>query len=241
MGRDRSPLVSSAAIALAAGAGTRMGAGMPKALLPVAGRPLLCWSLDALVACDAIERVVLVVPEGQVRATEAAIGGASAVDSVVVGGSSRARSVAAGLEAVGSAERVLVHDTARPLLGVDLIERVLAAVEGADGALAAVPLADTLKRAAGDLSVAATVDRAGLWQAQTPQAFPVEELRRAIAAAEREDRLDGATDCSSLVEAVGGRVRLVPTGAANLKLTTPADLDIIERLLSARGSLPGSR
>lgn len=224
----------TAAIALAAGAGVRMGAGMPKALLPLAGRPLLCWSLAALSECPDVDRLVLVVPAGHARETEVAVGGMARVDAVVVGGATRARSVKEGLAAVADAERVLIHDTARPLLTPELASRVLAAVDGNDGALAAVPVADTLKRAGDGLQVAETVDREDLWRAETPQAFRTSRLRAAIATAEAEDRLDLATDCAGLVEAVGGRVALVPTGAVNLKVTTPADLEVAERLLAAR-------
>ena len=227
--------MATAAIALAAGAGVRMGAGLPKALLPVAGRPLLCWSLDALAASPEVERIVLVAPEGRVREVEMAIGGAAAPDAIVTGGATRAHSVAAGLAAAGDVSRVLVHDTARPLVTPELIARVLAALEDADGALAAAPLADTLKRSGPGLLVAATVDREGLWRAETPQAFHAARLAEAIEAAGRGDRLGSATDCASLVEAIGGRVRLVPSGAPNPKLTTPADLDLVERLLAPGG------
>lgn len=224
--------VSIAAIALAAGAGVRMGAGMPKALLPVAGRPLMCWSLDALAASPDVDRVVLVVPDGCAREVEMAVGGPSEGMVIVAGGATRAQSVAAGLAATSGADGVLVHDTARPLLTPGLVSRVLEGVEGVDGALAASPLTDTLKRAGDGLVVAATVDRMGLWRAETPQAFVATRLHEAIAAADREGRIGQATDCASLVEAIGGVVRLVPSGMANPKLTTPADMELIERLLA---------
>ena len=226
--------MSVAAIALAAGAGVRMGAGMPKALLPVAGRPLMCWSLDVLAASPDVDHVVLVVPEGHAREVEMAIGGAMAGVVMVAGGATRAHSVAAGLAAASGAGRVLVHDTARPLLTAHLVSRVLGAVDGADGALAASPLTDTLKRAGDGLVVAATVDRAGLWRAETPQAFVAARLGEAISVADRAGRIGQATDCASLVEAIGGVVRLVPSGTPNPKLTTPADLELIERLLTVR-------
>lgn len=223
----------TAAIALAAGAGVRMGAGMPKALLPVAGRPLLCWSLDALAASPEIDRIVLVVPDGRAREVEMAIGGAVTPFAVVAGGETRAHSVAAGLAAAGDVDRVLVHDTARPLVTPELVARVLDALGDAEGALAAAPLADTLKRAGDGLLVGETVDREGLWRAETPQAFRAGRLAEGIDAARREGRLGQATDCASLLERIGAPVRIVPSAAPNPKLTTPGDLDLIERLLAA--------
>jgi len=130
---------------------------------------------------------------------------------------------------------VLVHDAARPLVQPALVGAVLDGIAGAEGAIAASPLADTLKRAAEGLLIGETVDRDGLWQAQTPQAFPLATLRAALEAAAAAGTLAAATDCASLVEAAGGRVRLVPSGAPNPKVTTPADLAIAEALLAARG------
>jgi 2-C-methyl-D-erythritol 4-phosphate cytidylyltransferase len=128
---------------------------------------------------------------------------------------------------------VLVHDAARPLLTPALVAAVLDGLDGVDGAIAASPLADTLKRAGEDMLIAGTVDRAGLWRAETPQAFHAPALRAAVAAAERAGTLAAATDCASMVEANGGRVRIVASGAPNLKVTTPADLVVAEMLLGA--------
>lgn len=224
------------AVVVAAGAGVRMGAGMPKALLPVGGRPLLAWSLDALAAAPEVDDVVLVAPAGGVGATRMALGDAAEDIRIVAGGASRAASVARGLAAVaGGTERVLVHDAARPLVTPALVAAVLAATGNADGAIAATPLADTVKRADASLGVAGTVDRAGLWAAQTPQAFWLPALAAAVALAEAEGRLDTATDCASLLELAGGTVRLVPSAAPNLKVTTPADVALAEALLRAAG------
>ena len=224
---------STAAIVVAAGSGVRMGASVPKALVRLAGSPMLAWSLAALRASPGVGALVVVAPADRLGEVEA-IAGEGGGAAVVAGGASRSESVAAGLEAVppGSAV-VLVHDAARPLLTPAIVAAVVGAVAGADGAIAARPVADTLKRAdgAGEPSIAATVDRAPLWAAETPQAFPVEVLRRAVAAARAEGRLQAATDCASLVEAVGGRVRLVATPGPNLKVTTPADLALAEHLL----------
>ncbi len=157
---------------------------------------------------------------------------------VVSGGASRQRSVQAALAAVpDDAEYILVHDAARPLVTAELCLALLAALDGAEGAIAASPVADTLKRAGEDMVITATVDRAELWQAQTPQAFHADVLRHAFATA-TDEVLDTATDCASMVQALGGRVRLVATAAPNLKVTTPADLLVAGQLLRAAGRLP---
>jgi 2-C-methyl-D-erythritol 4-phosphate cytidylyltransferase len=225
---------STVAILVAAGSGVRMGGAVPKALTALAGRPMLAWSLAALSRAGA---VVVAAPPGHVAQTAAIVHERFPDAAVVAGGASRAESVAAGLAALpGEAEIVLVHDAARPLLTPEIVGAVVAGLAGADGAIAARPVADTLKRAQGgdEPVIAATVDRAPLWAAETPQAFRAPVLRRAVAEARAQGRLADATDCASLVEAVGGRVRLVATPGPNLKVTTPADLSLAEHLL--RGS-----
>lgn len=194
------------AIVVAAGSGSRFGGPKQYALLD--GRRVLDWSLDAArAACDG---VVLVVPAERAGDDEKA-------DAVVPGGATRSESVRAGLAAVPSeAHVVVVHDAARPRATAALFEAVIAAVEaGADGAVPAVPLADTVKRVHGD-RVVETLDRSTLVAVQTPQAFRADVLRRA--------HVGEATDDAALVESVGGRVVIVPGEAANAKVTTPADL-----------------
>ena len=153
---------------------------------------------------------------------------AAKVAAVVTGGETRAGSVRAAVaEVPPEALVVLVHDAARPLLDDALLERLLAPLaEGVDGVVPALPLADTVKRVCGGL-VVETVDRADLVAAQTPQAFVAEILRRALAGDPGE-----ATDCASLVERGGVRVRVVDGDARLLKVTTQADLDLVERLLA---------
>lgn len=220
------------AIVVAAGAGVRMGAAVPKALMPLAGRPMLAWSLEALRACARVRAVVVVAPPG-LEAQVAEVAGPDA--TVVPGGDSRAESVREGLRAApAGAALVVVHDAARPLVTPALIDAVLDGVEGADGAIAAAPAADTLKRAGEGGLIEDTVPRQGLWGAQTPQAFHLHVLAAAVEAAEEEGRLAAATDCASLLEARGGRVRLVESRAPNLKVTTPADAALAEALLAAR-------
>ncbi|MGD9573141.1 MAG: 2-C-methyl-D-erythritol 4-phosphate cytidylyltransferase [Thermoleophilia bacterium] len=224
-----------AAILVAAGAGVRMGAPVPKALMPLAGRPMAAWSAEALVAGGVVDALVVVAPPGMEGDLEAALGPLPVPVAVVPGGASRAASVREGLAALppGTAT-VLVHDAARPLVSAETVAAVAAAAGGGDGAIAAAPVADTLKQEGADGAIDGTVPRAGLWGAQTPQGFPVAVLRAAVEAAAAAGALDAATDCASLVEAAGGRVRLVETRGPNLKVTTPADRDLAEAILAGR-------
>ena len=218
------------AVLVAAGSGERFGGKRPKAFANLAGRPLVAESLERLDASAWIDAIVVVAPadweEPTILLAEEL--GAGSLRAVVTGGATRTDSVRAGLaEVPGDTAVVLVHDAARPLLSDDVIERVVTALgEGWDAAVPALPLADTVKRAEGE-AVAETVDRSGLHAVQTPQAFVAGALRRALAGAGE------ATDCAGLVEAAGGRVRLVEGDRRLLKVTTPADLAFVETLLGA--------
>jgi 2-C-methyl-D-erythritol 4-phosphate cytidylyltransferase len=176
-----------------------------------------------------VDAVVVVVPpgwEGPAILLAEEIG-AGKVRASVAGGETRADSVRAGLaEVPDDAAAVLVHDAARPLISDDVIERVLAPLaDGWDGVVPGLPMPDTLKRVDGDGRVEETVARDGLWAVQTPQAFPVATLRRAMAAG------GDATDCAGLVEAAGGRIKVVPGDPLLLKVTTPDDLARVAALL----------
>jgi 2-C-methyl-D-erythritol 4-phosphate cytidylyltransferase len=229
------------ALLLAAGRGERLGSGGPKALVPLAGRPLLDWSLRALRASPQIERIVVALPEGVVLpAGDAAAGeeqaGAGFPPVVsVTGGAERSHSVRAALAAVPDAEVVLVHDAARPLLTPDLVAACVDALgsgPGWDAAIAAAPVTDTVKRVEDGVAVAETLKRSELWAVQTPQVFRGAALARAL---ERpDDELAAATDDAMLVEAGGGRVRVVAAPADNIKVTTAADLALAELLLAGR-------
>jgi 2-C-methyl-D-erythritol 4-phosphate cytidylyltransferase len=226
-------LSATCAIVVAAGRGERLGLDRPKAFANLAGRALLAESLERLEQSPWVDAIVVVAPEGWeepaiLLAEEVGAGKAS---SCVTGGETRTQSVRAGVaEVPDDALVVLVHDAARPYLPEEVLERVLAPLgEGWDGAVPALPVADTLKRADGDGTVTETIDRAGLWAVQTPQAFLAESLRRALA---RET--GHATDCAALVEATGGRVRLVEGDRRLLKVTTREDLAFVESLLAAR-------
>jgi 2-C-methyl-D-erythritol 4-phosphate cytidylyltransferase len=214
------------ALILAAGRGERLGFDRPKALVPLAGRPLLQWSVDVLEQVSAIQRIVLALP-ADVKAPAGTIG--------VEGGAVRSQSVSLALAAAGDgpdSELVLVHDAARPLLTVELIEATLAAAEGegVDAAIAAAPVTDTIKQAGADGTVTRTLDRAGLWAVQTPQVFRRETLVRALDVP--HDVLAQATDDAWLVERAAGVVVLVPAPPENLKVTTPLDLALAEMLLA---------
>lgn len=221
---------STWAVIVAAGRGDRLGLDRPKAFAKLNGRPLLAESLERLEASEWVEAIVLVAPpeweEPSILVAEEL--GAGKVTACVPGGETRAESVRAGVaEVEPDALVVLVHDAARPVLPAEVVERVLAPLgEGWDGAVPALPVADTLKRAAEDGSVAETVDRSGLHAVQTPQAFLAPVLREALSG-----EIGDASDCAALVERRGGRVRVVEGDRRLLKVTTQADLAFVETLL----------
>jgi 2-C-methyl-D-erythritol 4-phosphate cytidylyltransferase len=216
-------------IVVAGGSGRRFG--QLKQFSPLGGRPVLDW---AVAACRAhSDGVVLVLPPAAVGADASQHG----ADIVVAGGESRAASVRRGLAAVpAEAEVVLVHDAARPLTTPAVFEAVLGALTdvGVDGAVPGVPVHDTIKQVDTTQIITATLDRTTLVAVQTPQGFRAPVLRRAHAAG----GTDGATDDAVLVEAAGGRVRVVPGDPGNLKITTPDDLAAAERRLADQ---PGGR
>lgn len=219
----------------AGGAGVRMGAGVPKQFLPLGGRPILVRTLEALLSSPVLAGGVVVVPAPEVERTRALLAGCgvSKVLRVVAGGAERQDSVRLGLEALGEAapdDLVFVHDGVRPFPPVWRFPE-LAAAARPDGALLALACRDTLKREQ-DGAVCQTVDRMGLWHAQTPQVFPAGLLREALSRAGGAGR--AATDESSLVEALGRRPRLVPGDPRNLKITCPEDLELAQALLPGR-------
>jgi 2-C-methyl-D-erythritol 4-phosphate cytidylyltransferase len=211
------------ALLVAAGRGERLGSERPKAFVILGGQPMLEWSVAALRAAPSIERIVVALPDGE-SAPEGCVG--------VRGGAVRAASVRAALTAAGDGDPVLVHDAARPLLEPALVERVLAGVEGADAAIAAAPVTDTIKQADGEGNVVRTLERASLWSVQTPQVFRRAALEQALEV--DADVLATATDEAWLVERAGGRVRIVEAPPENLKVTTARDLRVAELLLAER-------
>jgi 2-C-methyl-D-erythritol 4-phosphate cytidylyltransferase len=214
-----------AALLLCAGRGARLGAGTEKALVPLAGKPLFVWSLEVLQRSAVVRSIVLVGPAARLeRALQERP--REKIAAMVEGGRERQDSVAAGLRALpADCDLVAVHDSARALVSEGVVERVVDDALRHGAALAAVPLADTLKRAT-LRAVEATVPRAGLWCAQTPQVFRRDWLEAAHAAAGVK-----ATDDAALVEAMGHRVHLSDGDPVNLKITTPRDLEIAEAWL----------
>ena len=217
------------AVLVAAGSGSRLGGEHPKAFVALGGRPLLAESLERLDLSDWIDAIVVAAPadweEPTILLAEELV--ASKVASVVTGGATRAESVRNALaEVAADAFVVIVHDAARPLVDDAVLERVLGGLaEGVDGVVPGMPVSDTVKRIERGV-VTETVARDGLVTVQTPQAFLAERLRSAYAG-----DLTGATDCASLVERAGGRIGVVAGDARLLKVTTAADLALVERFL----------
>ncbi|HEY3541395.1 MAG TPA: 2-C-methyl-D-erythritol 4-phosphate cytidylyltransferase [Gaiellaceae bacterium] len=210
------------AVLVAAGRGERLGLEQPKAFAKLGEDPLLAEPLRRLDESVWVDAIVVVVPDGweEPAILLAEELGCGKVSACVAGGAARADSVRAGLaEVPADAVAVLVHDAARPLVTDEVVERVLAPLsEGWDGVVPGLPVADTLKRVDTDGGVVETVARDSVWAVQTPQAFPVDVLRRALAAG------TDATDCAGSVEAAGGRVKVVPGDERLLKVTTTDDL-----------------
>jgi 2-C-methyl-D-erythritol 4-phosphate cytidylyltransferase len=205
----------------AGGSGERLGADRPKAFVVCAGRPLIEWSLEVLGAvCD---RVVVAAPQGYDEGPDRVRGGESRSASV--------RNAVEAVEAVEDTDIFVVHDAARPLVTRELVERCIDAIEpGIDGAIAAIPMTDTVKEVAVDHRVLRTLDRSTLWAVQTPQVFRADILRRAL---ERDAAaLAAATDDAWLVDDAGGVITVVESYPENLKVTRESDLRIAEALLA---------
>jgi 2-C-methyl-D-erythritol 4-phosphate cytidylyltransferase len=223
--------VSVWAVLAAAGRGERLGGASdrPKAFAPLKGRPLLAESLERLEASGWIESIVVVAPPGWeepviLLAEEL---GCGKVVASVAGGDTRADSVRIGVgEVAGDAAVIVVHDAARPVVSDEVVERVVTPLsQGWDGAVPGLPVVDTVKRVDADAAVVETLSRGELVAVQTPQAFVADVLRGALAG----DSAAAATDCASLVEAQGGRVKVVEGDPRLLKVTSEADLETVAR------------
>ncbi|HYH39540.1 MAG TPA: bifunctional 2-C-methyl-D-erythritol 4-phosphate cytidylyltransferase/2-C-methyl-D-erythritol 2,4-cyclodiphosphate synthase [Azospirillum sp.] len=213
------------ALIVAGGSGQRFGAERPKQYHDLAGRPVLRRTVEAFLRHPAVSGVQVVIQPAHRDLYDAAVAGLD-LPEPVAGGATRQDSVRNGLEALPSPDLVLIHDAARPLIDADSIQAVVDALAEAPGALAAVPVADTLKRGDGG-NVAGTVDRTALWRAQTPQGFRYPE----ILAAHRDAAGLDLTDDAAVAERAGLAVRLVPGKEENFKVTTQDDLIRAERLL----------
>lgn len=224
----------------AAGYGQRMGADLPKQYLPLAGKPVMRWTLEALLAHPRVAGVMLSVAADDTRWKECVPKDAGARVRSVTGGAQRAESVEAGLLALGKdvtdGSWVLVHDAVRPCVHPQDIERLVTGLEqDAVGGLLAAASADTMKQVDLENRVAATLDRRQVWRALTPQMFRFGTLRQAYAHAREADRVP--TDESAAVEALGLRPKLIVGRADNVKITQPEDLGLAEAVLRARGLL----
>lgn len=217
--------MTAAAIVAAAGRGERLGADVPKALLPVGGRPLVVHAVRMLRQAG-VETIVVAAPAQSVEEVRSLVPEAV----VVAGGATRQASVRLALAALpAEIDVVLVHDAARGLAPVSVILAVLAAVDaGADAVVPVIPLADTVKEVDGAGVVVRTVDRSALRAVQTPQGFRRSVLEHAHAAGPAAG--DGATDDAALVEALGLQVATVPGAPEAMKVTTPADVRVAELL-----------
>jgi 2-C-methyl-D-erythritol 4-phosphate cytidylyltransferase len=223
---------------VSAGIGKRMNTAVSKQYLMVGGKPIVVHAMEAFERSGAVDAIVLVVGAGDESygAELVQTFGMRKVTAVIAGGAERQHSVRRGLEAL--AERhpelswVLVHDAARPLVSPALIDRCLRAAELTGASVPGVPVKDTIKAANADGIVVATPERSSLWAVQTPQAFRVDLLLEAHRKA-AEERFLG-TDDAMLAERLGIGVKIAEGDYRNVKVTTPDDLPLIERLLAER-------
>lgn len=230
------------ALVVAAGRGSRSGAARPKQYCPLGGKPLLRWSLERFLCHPAIDAVRVVIHADDAEEYRAATAGLD-LGAPVTGGDTRQESVRRGLEAIaadGGADRVLIHDAARPFVTPDLIDRMLAALADTAGATPALPVVDTLCReAAGDGPLPLqgdSVSRDGLWRVQTPQAFRFATLLEAHRAAEAAD-LDSFTDDAGVLRHFGHPVALVQGDERNIKVTLPQDWQRAGEILMSMSSI----
>ncbi|HUI34856.1 MAG TPA: bifunctional 2-C-methyl-D-erythritol 4-phosphate cytidylyltransferase/2-C-methyl-D-erythritol 2,4-cyclodiphosphate synthase [Stellaceae bacterium] len=223
-------MVSTFALVLAAGRGTRFGGTLPKQYLPLGGSSVLRHAVEAFAGHPRIDRVLVTIRPEDRETYDRALAGLDLLPPVA-GGAERQDSVRLGLEALAPhrPERVLIHDGARPFPEAAMIDRVLDALDRAPAAIPGLPLGDTIKRVDGEI-IAATVDRTGLWRVQTPQGFHFD----AILDAHRKAAGQTLTDDAAVAEAAGVAPLIVAGGEDNLKVTTTGDLAAAERLIAAR-------
>ena len=226
--------MNASAIIVAAGSGVRLGRSEPKAFVKIGGRTMLSYSLRVVPSISSIKELVIAVPDGFEAAARAEVtaAGVRIPVKITCGGVERQDSVRIALGLTSSeSDLAVVHDAARPMATATIFEACLEAAARAGGAIAAIRLADTLKRVV-DGAIVETVARAGLWQAQTPQAFRRDILVAAHRRAVNEHI--AATDDADLLERTGTRVVVVEGSSANIKITTPSDLAIVEAIVAAR-------
>jgi 2-C-methyl-D-erythritol 4-phosphate cytidylyltransferase len=227
------------AIIVAAGSGSRLGSTTPKAFVQLGSRSLLYCSLRTIAQLSALCEAIITVPAGMEAAAraEAAQAGLGIPLKITPGGLARQDSVRIALELTSAeSECVVIHDAARPFATPAMFEDALRAAAEHGAAIAAIPIADTLKRVESG-AIVTTVARAALFQAQTPQAFRRDLLKRAHRLAVQNKV--AATDDADLVERLGASVRIIEGSPRNLKITTPADLEIAQALIRAASQSPG--
>jgi 2-C-methyl-D-erythritol 4-phosphate cytidylyltransferase len=224
--------VNTAAVIVAAGPGRRLGAGVPKAFVELAGTPLVVHSLRALLNAPSIDSAVVVVSPTCVENARQVLdrhGPWRCSPTVTAGGAERRDSVRSGLSAVGSAELIAIHDAARPFVSPDAVEAAIAAAARHGAAIVGAPATDTVKQVHPDGWIELTPPRQRLWLAQTPQVFRAALIRAAHA---QTSVSNDATDDAMLVEQLGARVYVVPGNPENRKITTPEDLQWAEWVLA---------
>jgi 2-C-methyl-D-erythritol 4-phosphate cytidylyltransferase len=199
--------------------------GTDKVFMPLAGKPLLAWSVAVCQSCELIDQIVIVVNESKLDLGRKLVAerGWSKVVEVCPGGSRRQDSVRQGLNELEDCDWVMIHDGARPFLTVDLIRDGLEAVQATGAAVAAVPVKDTIKLGGRDLTVRETLNRQELWAVQTPQVFGFDIITKA-----HEQITGEVTDDASMVEQLGYKVKLYMGSYYNIKITTPEDLALAE-------------
>ncbi|GBC60081.1 2-C-methyl-D-erythritol 4-phosphate cytidylyltra nsferase [Desulfonema ishimotonii] len=226
----------TSAIVVAGGSGTRMKSGIRKQYLSLSGRPVLSHTLQAFDACPAVDRMILVVPEGDMafcRDSVLAPSGLQKPVRLVSGGKERQESVYNGLLAArGEADIVAIHDGVRPFVSSDQIAETVRLASETGACMLGIPASDTLKQVDGDGNVRQTLDRKTVWLAQTPQTFRYDLILTAHESARRGGY--SGTDDASLAERMGVAVRVIPGSRLNIKLTTPEDLVLAEAVIGAR-------
>jgi len=219
------------AIIAAAGRGERMG-GVDKMFTPLSGKPVIAMVIDTFEKCNSVDQIVVVINRENLEKCQRLVAeqGWSKVTGVCPGGERRQDSVAAGLKQLNQCEWVVIHDGARPLVTVDLIERGVKAARETGAAIAGVPVTDTIKLAGDNMMVMGTPPRHNLWAVQTPQMFRFDIIVKAYQQIQEE-----VTDDATLVERLGYKVKLYMGAYDNIKVTTPDDLVLAEVLWQKRG------
>lgn len=228
--------IRAAAVIAAAGQGKRFGDGTPKQFLPLLGKPVLAYSVETFSKSDLIDEIILVVPGDRTETVKTGIADklpAHKITNIISGGPERQDSVLNGINAIsGNPDVVVVHDGARPLVTLELLEEVINEASACGGAIAALPSGDTVKKSSPEMYIEGTIPRESIFFAQTPQAFRYDVLKNALMEASRDGYL--GTDESQLVERTGVKVKIVVGSPCNIKITTPEDIRLGELILKER-------